>query len=156
RRVRRVSAADRGEAFLGTDFSYEDINNETRLHADDYTYRVLDPADWEGRPCVKLEAVPVDDRIARELGYGRAVLWVDSEIWMPRRIEIWDVAGNPLKEVVFTDIAVVQGIWTAQRVEARDLKSGHRTTFTFTEVDYQRDIADQVFSEHLLGRGPVR
>ena len=39
RKVRRISSSDRGDYFLGTDFTYEDIKKETRIATDRRPYR---------------------------------------------------------------------------------------------------------------------
>ena len=39
RKVRRISASDRGDYFLGTDFTYEDIRKETKVGIEDYSWK---------------------------------------------------------------------------------------------------------------------
>src|SRR5690606_14175570 len=41
RRVRRISASDRGDYFLGTDFTYEDVKKQTKLALEDYDFKAL-------------------------------------------------------------------------------------------------------------------
>src|SRR5262249_30341131 len=71
RRARRIATSERGRAFLGTDFSFEDMRKETRLSLDDYRWRTAGSEEVEGRRCWVLEGIPVDDATARQLGYGR-------------------------------------------------------------------------------------
>jgi hypothetical protein len=80
RKVRRVSATDRGESFLGSDLSYEDVKLETQVGLDDYRWTTLGEDEVDARPCLVVEAVPVDEKTARELGYGRVLLSVDAEL----------------------------------------------------------------------------
>lgn len=153
RKSRRVASADRGRSFLGTDFSYEDIKKDTRLGIDDYRWRNLGSAEQDGFDCWQLEAIPVDEDTARALGYGRVVLYIDSELWMARRAEYWNVPGLALKTVVFREIRPVEGVWTAHRIEAENLRSGHRTHLIFRDVDYHTALADDLFTEAALSRG---
>jgi len=153
RKVRRISAADRGDYFLGTDLSYEDIKLETRLGIDDYRRRTLGEDEVDGHHCYVLESVPVDGETGRELGYGRVEQCVDSEIWMVRRARFWDTRGKPLKTAYFRDIRRVQGIWTQHRIEVENHKAGHRTLFLFSDVDYRAGIPDELFTRNALRRG---
>ena len=62
----------------------------------DYSYKVLGEEEVDGHHCFHLEATPVDEKTAKELGYGKVHSWVDSEIWISRKAEFWDIRGNPL------------------------------------------------------------
>lgn len=153
RKSRRVASADRGRSFLGTDFSYEDIKKDTRLGVADYRWQNLGSARQEEVDCWQLEAKPVDDDTARALGYSRVVLYIDAELWMARRADYWDVAGQALKTVVFREIRPVEDVWTAHRIEAENLRTGHRTHLIFRDVDYHTELRDDLFTETALSRG---
>ncbi|MCZ6916307.1 MAG: outer membrane lipoprotein-sorting protein [Gemmatimonadetes bacterium] len=153
RRVRRISASDRGDYFLGTDFTYEDIKLETKVGLDDYTRRTIGRDTLDGHEVYVVEETPVDEDTAKELGYSRVVRYVDAEIWMTRKVEMWDIRGNQLKTIHISDIREVQGIWTAHRMEVENHKTGHRTIFTFADVDYETGVPDDVFTQRALRRG---
>jgi hypothetical protein len=153
RKVRRISAADRGDYFLGTDFTYEDMKKENKLAIEDYTFKTLRRVDVDGVSTIAVEGTPVNDKTAAELGYGRVVWHVDPEVWISRLTEIWDINGNPLKTVRNLDIRLVDGIATVHRIEVENHKTGHRTVFAFTGVDYRTPIPDRVFDTRTLERG---
>lgn len=153
RKVRRISASDRGDYFLGTDFTYEDIKLESRVSLDDYARKTLGESEVDGVHCLVLESLPVSADIAEELGYGRIEQCVDDTIWMVRQSKMWDVQGKPLKTVSFRDIRQVQGIWTQHELEVVNHKTGHRTRFVFSDVDYRDGVDDRMFTQHALKRG---
>ena len=107
----------------------------------------------DGRKVYVLEAIPIDDETAKELGYGKVISWIDAEIWMARKSTFWDPRGTLLKTVVFEDIRQVQGIWTQHRIEVENHKTGHRTVFEFSDVDYESAVDDDLFTERALRRG---
>lgn len=154
RRVRRISAAERGDYFLGTDFTYEEIKKETKVSLTDYERQVVGRETVDGVECYVLESTPVTEEVARELGYSKVRSWVDPEIWFIRKSEYWDIAGNPLKVIHVRDIRKVEGIWTAHTLEAENHKTGHRTLFTVSNVDYGGELDDQIFTRAALRRGP--
>ncbi len=152
RKVRRISASDRGDYFLGTDFSYEDIKNESKVTIEDYTYKTIGEETIDGHLCYVVEGIPVSKGIAKELGYGRTKAWVDKEIWMARRVDYWDTRGNYLKTNHITDIRKVQGIWTLHQMDVQNHKTGHHTRFTFSDIDYESGVYEDVFTKRALTR----
>ena len=104
RKTRRISAAHRGDYFLGTDMTYEDINPGNKLSVEDYDYKYLKSEMVDGHQSYVIEGIPVDDKTAKELGYSKAQAWVDIENAMIRKAEYWDIAGNHLKTLQVKDI----------------------------------------------------
>jgi outer membrane lipoprotein-sorting protein len=107
----------------------------------------------DGHQCYVIESVPVDDNTAKELGYSKTTAWVDSKIWIVRKGMFWDIAGNKLKTVTVEDIERIQGIWTPRAFHVVNHKTGHRSHFTFSNINYSTPIDDNVFTEQALLRG---
>lgn len=150
RKTRRISASNRGDYFLGTDLTYEDIKLETKISRDDYNYKTIRKETIDGYECYVIEATPKDDDIAKELGYSKAKFWVDAKVWMMRKSESWDIAGNPLKTVNVSDIREIQGIWTLHRIDVQNHKTKHKTVFRFEDIDYSTALSDDYFTEEAL------
>lgn len=152
-KVRRISASDRGDYFLGTDLTFEDIKNESKLPLADYHFESVGREAVAGVDCVVIAAEPVDRQTAEELGYGRVKVWVDRATDTIRKGKYWDVAGNPLKTVRSKEIQRVDGFWTVHRIEVDNHKTGHATVLAFSEVDYGRELDDSLFTRAALRRG---
>ena len=153
RKSRRVALPERGRAFLGTDFSFEDMKRETQLSLGDYAWQAIGEEVVDGHRCFVIEATPIDERVARELGHSRVRVRVDAEIWFPRFAEYWELNGSPQKTIRLLDVEKVQDIWTAQRIEAENLATGHRTMLRFRDIDFRAEIPEELFSEAALRRG---
>lgn len=153
RKVRRISASDRGDYFLGTDFTFEDIKKESKVTIEDFTWKTVGEENIDGSHCYIVQGIPVSEEIAKELGYSKVLSWVDSKIWMVRQSKRWDVRGNELKTVFTRDIRKVQNIWTAHTIEVRNHKTGHTTRFIFSDIDYSTGVKDSVFTQRSLKRG---
>ncbi|MEH6472758.1 MAG: outer membrane lipoprotein-sorting protein, partial [Halopseudomonas sp.] len=65
RKVRRISASDRGDYFLGTDLTYEDMKLEGKLQPADWAYRVLTEVTRDGAALLQVEGVPHTKAIAK-------------------------------------------------------------------------------------------
>lgn len=153
RKTRRISAANRGDYFLGTDFTYEDIKLGSKLSTADYKREVLKEENIDGHKCYLLESLPVNEKVGKELGYNKVHQWIDAEIWIIRKAQYWDVAGNLLKTTQTLDIKKIQGIWTVNNLEAINHKTNHKTSIRFSNTDYQAEVGDDLFSEESLERG---
>lgn len=153
RKTRRISAANRGDYFLGTDLTYEDIKLEARISKDDYNYKTIGKEVVNGHECYVLEATPKNEKIAKELGYSKSKYWIDASLFMLRKAESWDVSGNFLKTVVISEIKEVQGIWTYHRIDVKNHKTKHETIFRFSEIDYEAILSDDLFTEEALVNG---
>ena len=153
RKTRRISASDRGDYFLGTDFTYEDIKLETRLGKEDYTWKTVGRDTVDGHEVYLLQGIPIDKETKEELGYGKVLSYIDPDIWISRKGEYWDERMNRLKTIHVKKIQKVDGIWTAHRLEAINHKTGHKTIFEFSDVDYDKPVPDRIFTEQALRRG---
>lgn len=153
RKVRRISASDRGDYFLGTDFTYEEIKKESKIAAEDYQFSLLGEEQVDGHHTWKVEATPVSAEVSNALGYGKVVLWIDSTVWIPRKNQYWDVNGNFLKTVYARNIENIDGIWAVGELEAVNQKTGHSTHIQFENTDYGAEVPARLFEQHALKRG---
>jgi hypothetical protein len=153
KRARRVATARRYESFLGSDFTIEDIKKENRVEIHEYSWKTMDQQTIDGHSCYVVEQTPVSPKVAKEIGYGRIVVSVDRERWIPRRRVFWTPDLKMLKTIEIKDIRQVSGIWTAHRLEATNHINGHRTVARFTDVDYEGGVDDSVFSIRTLEKG---
>ncbi len=157
RKVRRISASDRGDYFLGTDFTYEEIKQNGRIESDDYNFRTRrqETLSVDGKAIIALvvEGTPKTPEIARELGYGNTLLWVNPDNWIVVKTEFSDIKGNPLKTFTASDIRPVDGIWTRHQLEVKNHQTGHYSKFLFSNTDYQTEISDKLFTKRSLKKG---
>jgi len=157
RKVRRISASDRGDYFMGTDFTYEDIKQSGRLEIGDYDFtregtEKLD-ADGQEVDAIVISATPKSKEIAKELGYGKLKIRVNPNNWIVIKTEFWDPKGKPLKTSRVSDIKLVDGIWTRHKRVVTNHMTGHKSVFLFSNVDYEKEIPNKLFTKRSLVRG---
>lgn len=153
RKIRRISASDRGDYFLGTDLSYEDIKKESKIAAEDYRFKTIGLEQVDGYDTIVIEGTPVSEKAAKELGYSLVLWHIDPQILMSRKSIMWDVNGNRLKTILNQEIRQVSGIWTTHSIKVENHKTGHKTTFTFSDVDYEQEVNANMFEQRALRRG---
>jgi predicted RND superfamily exporter protein len=153
RKVRRISSSDRGDYFLGTDFTFEDIKLENKLEPTDYQFKTVKLEKLGSYNTVLIEGTPKSRDIAKELGYGRTAAWVNLDNWTIVKANYWDTKGKSLKTIDIGDIRVVDGILTRHQMTVDNKKTGHKTQFVFSNVDYQTPVKDSMFSKRAMKRG---
>ena len=158
RKVRRISASDRGDYFLGTDFTYEDIKLEGKLEKADYDFEVvksekLSLDNGDSYDTILMRGTPKTKTIAKELGYGNTEFWVDTKTWLIIKANYWDPKGKLLKTLVNSEIRLVDEIITRHKLTIDNHKTGHQTIFEFSDVDYKAAVKDSLFTKRAMKQG---
>ncbi|MCJ8346541.1 outer membrane lipoprotein-sorting protein, partial [bacterium] len=153
RKARRISSSDRGDYFLGTDFTYEDIKKEGKIEIEDYHFKTLALVELNGKKLVQIEALAKSEKIAKELGHNKQHLWIDPLLHVIVKSKSWDTNGNFLKTLNVSDISLVDGILTRHTLIIENHKSKHKTIFQFSHVDYKKEVKDKIFSKSSLRKG---
>lgn len=151
KKVRRISAADRGDYFMGTDFTFEDIKQTPEL--EDYNWRLLGSEQVDGHACWVVEGVPKTDDLKKNLGYAKTVNYVRKDIHMAIKIDYWDRKGQELKHFHIRELKQIDSIWTATIMVMKNVQTGHATEMIFSEHKYNTGLSDRTFSERMLKRG---
>ncbi len=136
RKARRVSGKGRGDAFLGTDFTLDDLTR--RSFGDEYRATVLAVG-----KTVQLRLTPKDpgqhDHAAIELRM-RAVDYAIVSM------AVLDTHGTALRRVGFSDYRPVGGRPFAHRFEVEDVRRKRRTVARVTHVNDHAGLSDRIFS----------
>jgi outer membrane lipoprotein-sorting protein len=151
KKVRRISSSDRGDYFMGTDFTFEDIKQTPEL--EDYNWILTGSESLDGQEVWVVEGKPKTDELKKNLGYSNTRYYIRKDINMYIRVDFWDRKGKELKRLVSEEIRQIDGVWTAIRGTMRNSQSGHRTELSFSEHRYNSGISDRTFSERMLKRG---
>jgi len=151
KKVRRISSADRGDYFMGTDFTFEDIKQTPELG--DYNWTLLGSEQLDGHDVWVVQAIPKTKQLMKDLGYAKVVYYVRKDIDMYIKVDFWDTKGRELKHLVSTDIQKIDGIWTAMGGVMTNVQTQHKTELIFSEHAYNTGLSDRLFTERMMKRG---
>jgi negative regulator of sigma E activity len=144
KRVRKVAKADRGKAFMDTDFAYADIAaSGTR----DEDLKRLADTKVEGRDCFVLEGNGDDGS-----PYGVVRLSIDKETYVPMQVEYQDKAGKPFKRFRTLKLKTFKGRVLAAESMMENLKAGSKTSLSVLKLE-EATLADEELTERALERG---
>jgi hypothetical protein len=152
RRLQRIARGRRSGYFMGTDFTYEDMDPE---RIDSFTYRLLEPENLEGVECNVIEAVPANETMRRNSGYSKRILWISKDTLVSLKIDFFDHRGNHIKTQTNHDI---QTVTAEARRPKRSLMihhaKKHQTEIRVESRDVETKLDEVLFTERniLTGR----
>lgn len=159
KKIRKISAANADDSFMGSDFTVEDIL--TRRFEDE-TYTLLKEENFKGydcefdkktyyknTPCFMIEAKPVKS----PWYYSKRILWVDKSTGGGVYEEKYDSNGK-MSMTIFKAFEVykVDGKdYPAQvLLEGKDLRTAHRTVITNSDIKFDTGIPEDKLTEQAL------
>ncbi len=147
--VKRISANDKTSSFVGSDFSYEDISGRA---LDDDTHEFLGEETVAGRQCYVIKNTPKESGIS----YAYRKTFVDKESYLIIKDEYYKAADKLYKVFTADKIETHQGYPTAVKRTMKNVKTGHHTSVSFSEVKYNIGLTDKIFSERSMRRPPKK
>lgn len=137
-----ISGAARKGAFMGSDFTYEDLELDPDLGT--HTLVSEDDSTWV------IETVPSDSK-----QYSKLVSTVDKGRKIASQVEFFDKKGEPFKKLTIVETTEEGGRHLAKKTEMKNLQKGTVTVMLVKEqqVDVGDEaLPDDTFTKAALGR----
>ena len=136
---KKISLLAKSQAFTGTDFSYEDMANDS--YSDRYTATILET----GSDYYQLQLTPKNDKSS----YGKIIVKINKTAFYPIKIDYFNGKGKKFKEATYV-YEMVGKYWNASEVVMMDLEKNHSTTIHLSEMKFDQGIADDQFTVEKL------
>jgi outer membrane lipoprotein-sorting protein len=134
------------QSVMGSDLSYEDMMDDSKL-TDDYDAAVIGEEVFEERNCWVLEL----QANTSDVTYQLRKIWVDQERYIPLKEELYAKSGKLLKKTELFDIKRIGQRWFPGKMVFKDmLKSGDGTEFIIDEIEFDVDIPEHIFTKASL------
>ncbi|CAG36510.1 outer membrane lipoprotein-sorting protein [Desulfotalea psychrophila] len=136
------------QSLMGSDLSYEDMMENPRL-SEIYQAEVKGTEIIAERPCWLLSLLAKRSDVA----YHSRLIWVDQELSVPLREELYAKSGKLLKKTEFKDFKQIGERWFPMLIRFKDvLKTGGGTEFIMDSIEFDRPIPEHLFSKAALRR----
>ena len=146
KRVKRISASKRSGAFMGSEFSYEDMSPP---EVEEYRYRYLRDEACGELTCTVTEQVPLDEKS----GYSRKLLWQDAGELRTWKMELYDRRGSHLKTLTFENYRqYLDRYWRAGEQTMVNHLTGASTVLHWTDFRFRTNLDDGEFTQTALRR----
>ena len=145
-RVTRVNSSGQSKSFMGSEFSYEDMNPpEVRK----FTYKYLRDEPCEDLNCTVSERIPVSKGSA----YSRQLVWQDDVAYRVWKVEYYDRRGDHLKTLTVSGYEqYLDQFWYAKTMNMTNHVNGKSTTLNWSEYEFQVDLDESDFTQTSLRR----
>ncbi len=146
----RISGQMLKKGMMGSDVSYEDAL-ETDTLSQKYDIQLAGEEVAGGRPCY---VVTLTAKV-RRVPYARRKMWVDKEWFIVWREEKYAKSGRLLKVARTLEVKEIDGRRVPTRTELSSrLRKNSRTIFEMTDVAFDVDLPEEMFSLPYLERQP--
>lgn len=148
KRERRIYSQDRDTSFVGTDFSYEDMEEFDHRK---YEAKVTGEETLDGVLCHVIEAVPAGKGL--ETSYEKRVLYLRKDILYLVREELYRPGDKkPSKVLTLGDITETGGRHVARKLEMEDRKKESVTLVVLKNVSFDKPQPPDRFTIRNLTR----
>jgi hypothetical protein len=161
KKIRKISASQSDDSFLGSDFTVEDIS--TRRFEDE-TYKLVKEENFSGytsdfdkktyykdEPCYVIEATPK----RANWYYSKRLVWVDKKYGTNIYEEKYDSKGEKFQSILRSyEIHAIEGKEYPMQMflEGKDLRTKHQTAIINDTVKIDQGLSEEEFTENALGR----
>ncbi len=144
-KVKRIAAREKGENFMGSDFSYEDMGGRD---LDDDHFNLVRSELYNDEDCYVIEAVPIDNNTS----YGRRIVWVSKGKWIVLKVEYYDKKNALLKVMTIDEVQKDGPYWSVQKMRMENVQNQHKTIMLISNIQYDTGLQDNYFTERFLMR----
>ena len=147
KKVRRISSSKKGDSFMGSDLSYEDMTSRA---LDENNYKRLENDMVDGKECFVLEVVP---NAEIKSTYSKHITWVDKETLIAIKEESYDLGGSLRKKKKFF-FDSNSGYDVINEIFVEDIQKNHTTKLTMDDIKVDSGLDESLFQEKNLKRLP--
>jgi outer membrane lipoprotein-sorting protein len=148
------------QSMMGSDFSYEDALESDKL-LDKYAVKLITEETTyikfrregstqevtKGRPCYVLELTAK----VKEVTYYKRKIWIDREIFVPVKEELFALSGKKLKVMVMGDVQKYGSRYYPKYMSMKNLLRKDSLTEMFvTDIDFNVKIPPDTFTQRNL------
>ncbi len=132
----KITLLSKSQAFTGTDFSYEDMSGSS--YSERFTPKILSSPEDKN---YKIELMPK----SMKSKYSKIIVYLDKTHLYPVKMEYFDKNKVYFKNATYK--YKKQGkYWYAEEVLMTNFKKEHSTGIILTEIKFDQDIDDNVFT----------
>jgi len=142
--VKRIAATEKRTSFVGSDFLYEDVSGR---NINDDTHELVETS----QNYYVLKNTPKDPA---SVEFSHFKMWIHKTSFIPVKGEYYDKNGDKYREYSAEKVETVDGFTTVTKARMSDLKAKSATVIEYSNVKYNVNVPDDVFTERFLRKPP--
>ncbi len=146
--TRIVAESSGNEAFLGTDFSYNDMAFMERDPSLD-SYRMLPEETYKGKKCYVIEALPKN----KAFFYAKTIIKVEKSKKLLMTAEFFDKSGKKVKQIELLNYKEIDGVNTPYDVKMTTFATNTASIISMKKIKFGLEIPEKIFTTKYLETG---
>ena len=147
--VNKIASHNKNGAFMGTDFTYNDIDMVGGSnYEEDYDSKLIGEEKVRGDMCYKLSTTPTKESIE----YSEMKMWVRKSDYMPLKLEFYDGNGELHKIMTNKNYRDIDSHLTPEEIVMENVQKGTKTILNLNDVKYNVELANKIFTVRYLTR----
>ncbi|MFO7763120.1 MAG: outer membrane lipoprotein-sorting protein [Wenzhouxiangellaceae bacterium] len=142
--VRRISATDKRNSFVGSDFFYEDVSGR---NIDLDTHELIDTTD-------DYYVVRSTPKNPEDVEFAWYESYIHTDSFIPVQISYYKEGGDKYREATALKVETIDGYPTVTNSRMESLETGSTTTMEYLSVEYDVGLPEDIFTERYLRRAP--
>ncbi len=144
--LKRIAPSDERTSFVGSHFFYEDVSgrgpneDDHILEEETDTYYVVN-------------STPKDPNGVEFASYKN---WIHKATFIPVKTEYYDASGEIYRTYTATAVETIDGHPTVIESKMADIRIGGETKMSYSDVVYDLDLPEDIFTERYLRNPPRR
>ena len=141
KRVKRISSKKKSGAFMGSEFSYEDLS---AFNVNKYTYKEGNAQKNETNYVVT--SIPV----SKHSGYTKLISYVDKESFLIQKIEYYDRKKQLLKTATFSEYKKLGEVNRIGKIRMDNVQNDKTTILIWSEEKIKTGLSSKKFHKRYL------
>lgn len=155
KKEQRIAKAGKKNYFMGTDFTYEDMEPED---LNNFNYTILRTEnlvhDGKNHQCYVIQAVPANEKKKRESGYAQRIMWIENNHFTTLKTEFYDTRNKLQKTQTNHEYTNVGGtVWRPSKTWMKHHEKNHQTITSTTKRTINVPLDDSTFTERFILSG---
>jgi len=145
KRVKRISSKNKSGAFMGSEFSYEDISS---FNIDKYDYKNEEAKEDK----LNDKDVYIVERFPnyKYSGYTKQVSYIDKKTFLTLQVDYYDRKKSLLKSAYFTDYKNFDGVYRNGKIKMKNFSNSKSSILQWDEETIKNGLSKKDFHKRVL------
>jgi len=145
KRVKRISSKNKSGAFMGSEFSYEDVSS---FNIDKYDYKNEEAKTkiLNGREVYIVQRHPN----YKYSGYTKQVSYVDTKTFLTAQVDYYDRKKSLLKSAYFTEYKLIDTVYRNGKIHMKNFQNSKESILIWKDESIKNGFSNKNFHKRVL------
>lgn len=145
KRVKRISSKNKSGAFMGSEFSYEDVSS---FNIEKYDYKNEEAKETK----LNEKDVYIVERYPnyKYSGYTKQVSYVDTKTFLTLQVDYYDRKKSLLKSAFFSDYKLINGVYRNGKIHMKNFSNSKQSILVWEDESIKNGLTNKDFHKRVL------